>query len=96
MAGYHRFERVIYHPALTLKYVKPSLRPGLRTAVGTKVSPKATQRNLLKRRLREIWRSLPIPSGVAATIYVKPVALKMSFAELKTAVTKLVLPLTRE
>jgi len=89
-------ERAIYHPALTLKYVKPSRRPGLRVVVGTKISKKATERNRLKRRLREIWRNLAIPANVAATLYTKPITLTLSFAELKAAVTKLTTQITRE
>jgi len=89
-------ERVVHHPALTLKYVRPSRRPGLRVVVGVRVSKKATERNLLKRRLREIWRQLPIPLDVAATFYTKQITLKLSFSELQTAVVKLTYPLTHQ
>lgn len=89
-------ERVVHHPALTLKYVVPSRRPGLRVVVGVKVSKKATERNLLKRRLKEIWRKLSLPPDVAATFYTKADTLKLSFTELATIVTKLTSALTRK
>lgn len=95
MVAYHP-ERVIHHPALTLKYLRPAKHPGLRVVVGGKVSRKATERNLLKRRLREIWRTLPIPPDVAATLYTKSATLNLSFAELTGAVTKLITSLKRE
>jgi ribonuclease P protein component len=93
--AYHS-ERVIHHPALTLKYLRPSRHPSLRVVVGVKVSPKATQRNLLKRRLREIWRVIPIPSDVAVTLYTTKATLGLSFAELKRAVVQLAHQLTKE
>ncbi|MFA5967357.1 MAG: ribonuclease P protein component [Patescibacteria group bacterium] len=95
MAAY-RSERVIHHPALTLKYIEPARRSGLRIVVGTKVSKKATERNQLKRRLREIWRSLPIVPNVAATFYTKSTVLPLSFAELKAVVTRLAAPLIKK
>jgi ribonuclease P protein component len=64
--------------------------------VGVKVSPKATQRNLLKRRLREIWRVMSIPSDVAVTLYTTKTTLGLSFAELKRVVAQLTHQLTKE
>ena len=91
-----RLERVIHHPALTLKYIKPARYAGLRVVVGTKVSKKATERNRLKRQLREIWRKLPVASDVAATLYTKSSTLSLSFAELTAVVTRLATPLVRK
>lgn len=89
-------ERVVHHPVLTLKYVRPSRHPGLRVVVGMKTSKRATTRNLLKRRLREIWRELPIPADVLATLYTKAEALKLSFAELRAVVVRLATSLIKE
>ena len=95
MAAY-RSERVIHHSALTLKYVESAQHPGLRIVVGTKVSKKATERNQLKRRLKEIWRQLPVAPDVAVTLYTKTTTLLLSFAELKTVVTRLASPLIKK
>ena len=92
MVGPHS-DRAIYHPAFTLRYT-PTAKPApLRVAVGNRLSKKATVRNQFKRRVREIWRTLAIPSNIAATLYPKPPALTMTFAELKAALTKLTSPL---
>lgn len=90
------YERVIHHPALTLKYIRPHRRPGLRVVVGIKTAKQATKRNLLKRRLREIWRQLAIPKDVSAILYTKAAILKLSFAELRAIVAKLSISLTQE
>ena len=87
---YHHPERVIHHPALTLKYVRPARRPGLRVVVGVKTASKATQRNLLKRRLREVWRAAAVPPDVMATIYTSKATLDLSFTDLKKIIINFV------
>ncbi|MFA5270017.1 MAG: ribonuclease P protein component [Patescibacteria group bacterium] len=76
-------------PAFTLKY--PPARDAarrIRIVVSAKVAKKATQRNLIKRRLRHIWQS--IGSGPLPHIYVKKAALTMTFAQLKSELARLI------
>ncbi len=67
--------RSVYSPFLLLKYVannQPFSRFGI--IVSNKVSKKATQRNLIKRRLREIIRSVQpeIKNGFDFVLIVSP------------------------
>ena len=76
-------------PAFTLKY--PPTRDQakrIRIVVSAKVAKKATQRNLIKRRLRNIWQS--VGSGPLPYIYVKKAALTMPFAQLKSEFQRLI------
>ena len=85
-------ERVIHHPVLTLRYFKnTSRRPvaPLRVVVSSKVAKKATVRNLIRRRIREIWRQLPVPPNLSVALYTKTAILDKSFAELKAIITHL-------
>ena len=68
----------------------------LRIVVGTKLSKKATVRNQLKRRVREIWRQLAIPPNVRITLYAKQPALSIKFAELKLALVRLTASLKQD
>lgn len=77
--------------ALSVKLLPYSAakKEDLRIIVSNKVTKKATQRNLIKRRIKEIWRSMfdhkPHP---AICVYIRKPALAMSFAELKTELAK--------
>ena len=76
-------------PAFILKY--PSgvkLQDEPRVIVSTKISKQATQRNRIKRRLKEAWRSLSGVQVPPPCIYVRKVALGMSFAQLKMELEK--------
>lgn len=88
-----RSDRALYHPAFTLRYFPTNKPTKIRIAVGNKLSKKATERNQFKRRVREIWRVLAIPPQFAITLYPKPVALTLTFAELKIALNKITAPL---
>lgn len=69
-------------PAFTLKYPPAREQTGkLRIVVSGKLTKRATQRNLIKRRLRHLWRV--VGNGLPPHIYVKKAALNMSFSELK-------------
>jgi len=76
-------------PAFTLKYppVRDRVAKRIRIVVSAKVAKKATQRNLIKRRLRHAWQL--IGSGPLPYIYVKKAALLMSFAQLKAELSRL-------
>jgi ribonuclease P protein component len=54
--------------------------------VSGKLAKRATQRNLMKRRLRNIWRL--VGTGRPPYIYVKKAALAMSFQQLKDELAK--------
>lgn len=73
--------RSAHQSAFRLELVA-SREPGLRVVVSSKVAKLATRRNLLKRRLREIWRHLPHRPPGQLTVYTKKAALDMSFQEL--------------
>lgn len=84
-------ERVIHHSVLTLRYFKgdPN-RPTnqrLRVVISTKIAKKATTRNLVRRRIKEIWRQLSIPAGLVVAVYAKSAILDKSFVEIKTILT---------
>ncbi|OGG40221.1 hypothetical protein A3A21_02500 [Candidatus Jorgensenbacteria bacterium RIFCSPLOWO2_01_FULL_45_25b] len=59
--------------------------PPLFIVVGKKIFPKATARNLIKRRLRAIMRPVLQERKEAFTIIVQKEAKEMSFQELKEA-----------
>ncbi|MBU1092624.1 ribonuclease P protein component [Patescibacteria group bacterium] len=86
-------ERVIHHSVLTLRYFKsdanrlPSQR--LRVVISTKIAKKATIRNLIRRRVKEVWRQLSIPTDLVVAIYTKSAILDKSFAEIKTILTNI-------
>ena len=64
----------------------------IRVIVSTKVSKKATERNKIKRQLREIWHSLKINQFPSPHVYVKKAALSMSFSQLKDEFKKTIQP----
>lgn len=69
--------------SVVIKYLKGEKRGVL--FVTSKRIKKATQRNLIKRRLREIYRCNKdwFPSGYHFLLYTKESALQKSFEELK-------------
>ena len=85
---YIRKPRSVHSVAFTLKYpyaAKPLARP--RVVISNKVEPKAVNRNKVRRRLREILRSIG-QNKASFYIYVKKTALDMSFAQLKSELEK--------
>mgnify|MGYP001333869719 CR=1 FL=1 len=56
--------------------------------IGKSVSKKATERNLLKRRVRAIAQPLIKNKNRKIIIIIKPEALKKSFSELKAEINK--------
>ena len=58
--------------------------------VSTKISKKATERNLIKRRLRAIVRELSIPSQIFAAFFCKKKILGKTYAELKKEVENVI------
>lgn len=74
-------------PAFTLKYPPAREQTGkLRVVVSGKLAKRATQRNLMKRRLRNIWQL--VGTGRPPYVYVKKAALAMSFQQLKDELAK--------
>jgi ribonuclease P protein component len=78
--------KTFFLPQLTIKYTTNkdnNLKIGF--VVSNKVDKRATQRNLLKRRLREANRSLlkDLKTGYNLLIIAKKTALDLSFVELK-------------
>lgn len=76
--------RVFFNPSINLKFFsKPDARARFTIVVGTKVFKKATQRNRVKRILREEVKKniLFFPSG-DYMVFVKPKAGKISEEEL--------------
>lgn len=85
---YTRKPRSVHSAAFTLKYpydAKPLANP--RIIVSNKVAPKAVDRSKVKRRIREILRSIG-KDKASFHIYVKKTALNMSFAQLKSELEK--------
>jgi len=80
---------VMYQPAFSVKSLDPrvSKKSQLRVVVSVKVSKKATERNLIKRRIKEVWRVVSPKRAVC--VYVKKPALLLSFAEIKAELTRL-------
>ncbi|MCX6788369.1 MAG: ribonuclease P protein component [Candidatus Jorgensenbacteria bacterium] len=56
--------------------------------VGKNVAKKATQRNLIKRRIRAIIKKTTLLDAGDITVITKPGADKMSFAELKSFIVQ--------
>lgn len=75
-------------PAVTCSFVEKSATLGRVTViVSTKVSKKAVTRNLLKRRVRAILHSRPLPSG-DLVVRVDKKAVPLEFMELKNQLTQ--------
>lgn len=55
---------------------------------GTKVSKKATDRNLIKRRIRSIFRELTKKGNKEYTVIVRSNALNLDFKQLKQEIKK--------
>jgi ribonuclease P protein component len=76
-------------PALTVK--KSSIgrqKKSIMVIVGAKVSKKATERNLLKRRIRAIMKPIIEREKKEYTVIAHPEATKLTFQELKTELEK--------
>ncbi|MBU1083335.1 ribonuclease P protein component [Patescibacteria group bacterium] len=77
----------IYQPAFSVKPLNlRTSRARLRVVVSGKISKKATERNLIRRRVKDAWRL--ISSEEAVCIYVKKPALSMSFAQIKAELSQ--------
>ncbi len=76
-------------PTVVIKYLKREKR-GILFATSRKIK-RATQRNLLKRRLREIYRCNKdwFPQNYHFLLYAKEKAVNKSFAELKSEIESL-------
>ena len=84
--------RAIAGGDLLLKYVKTdNPQPRFGFVISTKVSKKATDRNLLKRRMREIIRggAETIGGGHDFVFIARKSVLNLSFSELKSEITEL-------
>ena len=79
--------RAVYQGGLGLHFALLNLpTPRFTVVVSLKVSKKANQRNLLKRRMREILRRAIVPrlaKNIDGIILTKAELLNLSFAELK-------------
>lgn len=60
----------------------------IRVIVSAKISKKAVVRNKLKRQIKEAWRLLKIIETPAPHIYVKKMALEMSYQEIAQELKK--------
>ncbi|MEX1014482.1 MAG: ribonuclease P protein component [Candidatus Paceibacterota bacterium] len=70
------------------KYKKNSQAKPLIIIISRKVSKKATERNLLKRRIKDIIKTLKNKINGDLRIITKPGAEKLNFRELKEEITK--------
>jgi len=79
------------HP-LVVARAAPNALPYARVgfAVGKRVSLKATTRNLIRRRLREIVRQLPLHQGWDLLLISRRPAVDAKFGDLRSAITHLV------
>ena len=73
-------------PAVIIKKEKGRAAKRLVIVIGKKVSPKATERNRLKRRIRAILTEHCKKTKDAYKVIVKPEAKNLSFEELKREV----------
>src|SRR3989344_5306477 len=87
----HRGKRIVGE--LLLLSVSPSVgsvEPKFTCVVSKKISPRATDRNTLKRRCREIFRSLLAgKKPLLIVVYPKKTALEASFADLSLEAERL-------
>ncbi|MDP2704583.1 MAG: ribonuclease P protein component [bacterium] len=75
-------------PAVIIKKEKEQTDKKIVIVVSKKVSPKATERNRLKRRIRAILAERCKETKDAYKVIVKPEAKKLSFDELKQEIEK--------
>lgn len=89
IAGQRPFQ--VHEPAFILKkYTLPNLpTPVIAIVVSSKVSKRAVDRNLIKRRLRHIFRELTprLKPGFAMMVLVKPGSVTTPFPRLKEQVS---------
>jgi len=84
--------RAIASGDFLLKYVKTDgSQPRFGFMISAKVSKKATERNILKRRMREIIRrNIGVPSGGCDFVFIaRKSALDLNFNELKEEIIRL-------
>jgi len=81
---------IVYQPAFSIRPLnaREAQTSSLRIIVSSKISKKATERNLIKRRFREAWKIVAPPSYPAVSIYIKKPAFKMSFAQIKAELAR--------
>jgi len=85
-----RTRHIYRHPALVLRVVRSTNGAGRAGFIVAKATAKrAVDRNLLKRRLREIVRAHTLPSGTDLVFVAQRGALSITFAELKHVVSSL-------
>lgn len=73
-------------PAIIIKKERGKTGKKPMIMVGKKVSPKATERNRLKRRIKAIFAGHREETGAAYKVIINPEAKKLSFEELKREV----------
>ncbi len=84
--------RVFYSENLSLRILKKNSNINrFAVIVSKKVSNKATKRNKLKRRLRELLKKYEnrLPKGVDMVIYTKKELLELNFKELEKNIKKI-------
>lgn len=84
------------HRLFTCWYVFEGEPAQAAVVVGKKVSPLATTRHNLKRRVREILRTTTAPTGLKAVFVMKSLALEVSALELREAINQIVTTLSHE
>lgn len=70
-------------PAVVVKKEKRQVGKGVMVVVSKKVSPKATERNRVKRRIKAILAGHHEETGAVYKVIVKPEAKNLTFKELK-------------
>lgn len=84
------------HRLFTCWYVFEGESTQATVVVGKKVSPLATARHNVKRRVREILRTTTAPTGLKAVFVMKVSALESRSAELREAINQVVTTLSHE
>jgi ribonuclease P protein component len=85
--------KVISSGYLSLKFAAlKEIKPGFSVVVSSKVSKKATERNLIKRRTYFILRKhkKDIPFKMSLIFFIKPEARKLKFKEFEGEITSLI------
>lgn len=78
--------KVIHNLAFTVRHRKlfsSQKKIPIKFIVSTKISKKAVERNKIRRRLKEIWSKLILPTNTETIIYAKKKILELSFSEIK-------------
>lgn len=82
--------RVGRHPLMALRHLPIGGATEIAVVTGKRVSPKATVRNLLKRRTLAVARHALPPEGIRAVFLLTPEARKASYQDLLKAAQELI------